>query len=125
MGKRVLDIGNCNADHRSIRGLLETHFAATVDRAHTADEALAALRAGRYDLVLVNRILDRDGTEGVDVIRRMKADPAVCGLPVMLISNYADAQDAAVAAGALRGFGKADLRNDDVVVARLSPLLEP
>ena len=36
----------------------------------------------------------------------MKADPAVTAVPVMLITNYPEHQDAAVAAGAVRGFGK-------------------
>lgn len=67
------------------------------------------LRQGAYDLVLVNRVLDEDSSSGLDLIRQLKADPALARIPVLLVSNYVDAQAQAVALGALRGFGKNDL----------------
>lgn len=97
-----------------IRRVLGGAFAAQVDRAHDPDDALAALRERPCDLVLVNRILDRDETDGIELIRRIKADPQLAAIPVMLISNYPDAQEAAVRAGALAGFGKADLTGGTV-----------
>jgi two-component system chemotaxis response regulator CheY len=57
----------------------------------------------------VNRVSDADGSPGIELIRALKADPGLAGVPVMLVSNYADAQAQAVALGALPGFGKADL----------------
>jgi CheY-like chemotaxis protein len=104
---RVLDVGQCDLDHGAIAGMLRREFAAEVDRAHTEAEAIAAVQQRRYDLVLLNRIFDRDGTEGLAALRRLKSEKTTRAVPVMLVSNYADAQDAAVAAGALRGFGKA------------------
>jgi CheY-like chemotaxis protein len=106
MAKRVLDVGNCVPDHAAICRLVEGNFGAKVVQAHAADDALDALIAERFDLVLVNRKLDRDYSDGVEVIRRIKADPRTSGVPVMLITNYADHQELAVAAGAARGFGK-------------------
>ena len=99
----------CSADHAAIRYVVEKTFDATVSRAHGAQDALAALRAEPFDLVLVNRLLDRGG-EGLQVISAIKGDPALAGLPVMLITNYAEHQRAAVEAGAEYGFGKSELQ---------------
>lgn len=107
--KRVLDIGNCAPDHAAIRGLVEGHFEAVVDQAHRWNDAEPAIRSGQYHLVLINRKLDIDYSDGVDILRKLKADPQLQHLPVMLITNYADHQQAAVELGALLGFGKLEL----------------
>jgi two-component system chemotaxis response regulator CheY len=113
--KRVLSVGQCGFDHGSIARTFRQHFGADVTAAHDAVGALAALTQGGYDLVLVNRVLDSDGSSGLDVIRRMKEDEALAKVPVMLVSNYADAQEEAVAAGALPGFGKSSLGQPDML----------
>ncbi len=105
MTKRVLDVGNCGPDHAAIRRLLG-RFGCEVLQADDAAGALSALRAGGVDLVLVNRKLDVDYSDGIEVIRQIKADPAISATPVMLITNYPEHQDAAEALGAVRGFGK-------------------
>jgi hypothetical protein len=58
------------------------------------------------------------------VIRQIKSDPQWASLPMMLITNYLEHQDAAVAAGAVRGFGKGDLGADETL-AQLRHYLEP
>ena len=115
MAKRVLDVGNCDMDHGSIRNLVQRHFGAEVVRVHGSDDALAALRAGPFNLVVVNRKLDRDGSDGLAIIRQVKADEQLRATPVMLITNYAEYQDQAVAAGAEQGFGKSELGDTRVV----------
>ena len=105
----VLDVGQCDMDHGAIAAMLHRAFGAKVDRAHGAADACAAFNSGRYDLILVNRIFDRDGDQGLDLVRRLKANAGSAHVPVMLVSNFADAQQAAVAAGAVTGFGKAAL----------------
>ena len=122
MTKRVLDVGNCVPDHASIRQFLERTFSVQVDQAHDAAGALEALHAHAADLVLVNRKLDQDSSDGIDVIRQLKADPQAGQIPVMLITNYAEYQDQAIAAGAVRGFGKLDLRRPETA-EQLRPLL--
>jgi CheY-like chemotaxis protein len=109
--KRVLSVGQCSADHWSIRHLLEGDFQAEVVAAHSAVEALAQLRAGKFDLVLVNRVLDADGSAGLPIIQAIKSDDALSAVPVMLVTNYAEHQQQAVAAGAEQGFGKAELNS--------------
>ena len=88
---------------------LRTGFGADVVGAGTFEEAVACLREGRFDLVLVNRVSDEDGSFGVDLIRTLKSDPALAGVPVMLVSDHADAQQAAESLGALPGFGKGEI----------------
>lgn len=109
MSKRVLDIGNCSMDHGAIRGMLEKQFGAEVVQCHGPDDSLDTLRHGQFDLVLVNRKLDQDYSDGMDIIQTLKADPQLAPIPVMLVTNYQEYQEQAVAAGALPGFGKKQL----------------
>jgi len=106
MTKRILDVGNCAPDFASITRLLTSHFDCQVEQAHSPEETLSKLRAGQYDLVTINRKLDRDYTEGVEILKAIKADEQISAVPVVLITNFPEHQDAAVALGAERGFGK-------------------
>jgi CheY-like chemotaxis protein len=124
MAKRVLDIGNCSMDHGAIRGMLEKQFGADVVQCHGPDDSLEALRHGQFDLVLVNRKLDQDYSDGLDIIHALKADPQLASIPVMLITNYPEYQEQAVAAGALPGFGKKELYSE-VTQKRLAEVLGP
>ena len=114
--KRVLSVGQCGADHGAISRTLQVNFRAEVVPADTADEALSVLRREKdFALVLVNRVLDGDGADGVRLIDQIKAEETLRGLPVMLVSNYDDYQRRAVAAGAVPGFGKAALGQPHVL----------
>ncbi len=115
MTKQVLDVGNCSFDHASLRGLIESNFDATVSQAHGEEDALTALRVGTCDLVLVNRILDRDHSEGIELIRKIKADERTARVPIMMITNYHEQQQAAMEAGAEHGFGKQAVSDPDTL----------
>lgn len=106
---RVLSVGQCGFDHGRLSRLLRDAFAAEADTADTADEALAALRSGMYGLALVNRVLDLDGSDGLDLVRSIKSEPALADVAVVLVSDYPEAQARATSLGAAPGFGKADL----------------
>lgn len=106
MSKRVLDVGNCGPDFGSITRFLTANFDCAVEQAHGPEDALAKLRGGDYALVTINRKLDQDYSDGVEILKQIKADPVIEKTPVMLITNYAEHQDAAVELGAERGFGK-------------------
>ena len=124
MPKLVLDVGNCAPDHAAIRRFLTGTFDCDVRQADSAADALPMLAAEHFDLVLVNRKLDVDYTDGIEVIRQMKANPATRDVPAMLITNYVEHQDAAVALGALRGFGKLEFNEPatrEKVAAALGP----
>ena len=107
MSLRVLNVGQCEVDGPRMTKLLQSHLSADVDRAATADEAKRQLAASQYDVVLVNRELAADGSDGVSLIADLVGHGNTT--PVMLVSDLSDAQEAAVAAGAVHGFGKSAL----------------
>jgi CheY-like chemotaxis protein len=113
MLKRVLNVGQCGPDHHSISTFLKRHFDVEVATVDSQEEALQAVQDESFDLVLLNRIFDATGTEGMETLRQLKLDTATSEIPVMLVSNFADAQEAAVAEGALPGFGKSALDSPD------------
>lgn len=115
MTKRVLDVGNCTADHSSISELIESAFDATVIQAHDAEEAAEAVTTDSFDLVLVNRIIDRNQSSGLDIIQRIKSDSRSSSTPVMMITNFPEHQDLAIEAGAQPGFGKSELGSAELI----------
>jgi two-component system chemotaxis response regulator CheY len=119
---RILNVGQCAYDHANMVRQFSSNLHATLTAAETFDDALAELRSRRYDLVLVNRVTDADGAPGVDLIRTLKSDPALSSIPVMLVSDFTEAQAEAVALGALPGFGKSDLRGRAVPLIVASAL---
>jgi len=118
-----LSVGQCLADHSGLSRTLRQAFGAEVVPAADADEALGRLRREKFALVLVNRVFDADGASGLEFIRRVAAEEGLAPPPVMLVSNYDDAQRAAVAAGAAPGFGKADLGRPEML-ARVGDYLK-
>jgi two-component system, chemotaxis family, chemotaxis protein CheY len=108
---RVLSIGQCGFDSASIECLFEQNFSADVESVDTGSDALGRLQGEKYDLVLVNRRLDGDGSSGVALLEQLHAQAP--GIPLMLVSDKPDAQAEAVAKGALPGFGKSALRHPE------------
>lgn len=68
------------------------------------------LRSRSIDLVLVNRKLDEDYSDGIEIVKAIKADSVLATIPVMLITNYEEHQEQAISLGALRGFGKLSMK---------------
>jgi len=119
---QVLDMGNCSPDHGMIRQMLTKHFDVDVDCVMFVDEALAKMREKNYSLILFNRLIFADGSPGIDLLQKAKADERLAATPMMMISNYPRAHQDAVAAGAEPGFGKAALF-DPQTIALLSKYL--
>jgi len=120
MSNRVLSIGQCAADHAAISRVLADQFQAAVIPVDHEEQADLELRRAPVSLVLVNRIFDADGRSGLEFIRRWKEqEPHV---PIMLVSNYEDAQNDARQAGAVPGFGKAAL-GQPAMLDRVRPYL--
>ncbi len=109
MSKHVLSVGQCGPDHASISRFLKSHFDVIISTADSASDTLDLLQKQAYDLVLINRKLDLDYSDGLEIIRLMKSRPDLSSIPVMLVSNYPDAHAAAVALGGISGFGKQQL----------------
>ena len=108
---RVVLVGHCGADTGMLR-----HAIASVDPdievATEHDQEAVEKWAEQGSLLLINRVLEGRffSSSGVDLIRQLK-DKAE-NSRMLLVSNYADAQQEAEAAGAIRGFGKSDVRSD-------------
>lgn len=109
--KRVLSIGNCGFDNSAITSLFAKEFQAQTVAVDDWNDAERSLREGEFDLVLVNRKLDLDHSDGMAIIESIKRSQEFGKTPVMLLSNYPEYQEQAVAIGAEAGFGKAELRS--------------
>ena len=120
--RKVLDVGQCNADNYRISELLKKHFDVQVDRSYSLVQALESVSKTDYDLVLINRILDADNSAGMDVLISLKLNSSSADVPVMIVSNFEEAQDLAVQKGAVAGFGKADLDSEETL-DKLKPFL--
>jgi len=112
MPKILLDCGNCGPDFQSIRQMASNHFGASVIQSHGMDDTLEMLRKQSVNLVTINRKLDRDYSDGLDVAIAIKSDPELCSVPVMLVTNYDEHQETAIAAGCVRGFGKLAIKDE-------------
>lgn len=116
--KQVILVGHCGADRFMLEEAVGRALGpdVVIDSANTSDQLQR--HAMSDSLMLVNRLLDGrfDAGDGIELIGHLsqQADPPTA----MLISNYLDAQEQAVAAGAVRGFGKSDL-DDPATVALL------
>ena len=115
MTRKVLDVGQCNADHSSITSTLKKNFDVEIHRAHSHSEAIKLAGDTAFDLILINRLLDADGTPGMDILNALKANASTAEVPVMVVSNYKEAQEKAVEKGAVEGFGKAALNSAETM----------
>ena len=114
MTKKVALIGHCGPDSSYLRlAVSRARRDAQVVIVDDQQEMERAIQGG-VDLLLLNRVLDYgfDETDGAEVIRKLRA--VYPELKMMLVSNHAEAQVEAVAAGALPGFGKRDIGTDRV-----------
>lgn len=112
----MIDCGNCGPDFAAIKNLITSNFAVEVLQTNGIADTLAALRTHNVALVTVNRKLDSDYSDGLEVIKAIKADAKLSNVPVMLVTNYAEHQAEAVTAGAVPGFGKLTLRDPATIV---------
>ncbi len=108
MPKRIILVGHCGIDGPRLEKEVNTNIkSADVLRINSEQELKAACDEGA-DLLLVNREpLGFDGTDGVDLIRELHNN--FPEQKIMLVSDYDDAQEQAVEAGAIPGFGKGDI----------------
>jgi CheY-like chemotaxis protein len=107
--KKVLSVGQCGYDDSRIGQVVRAALGVPLERAHSGHEAKRLLAEKEYALILVNRQFDAGGS-GLELISELKE--AGVATPVMLVSDYAEAQAAARAAGAVGGFGKSALGSE-------------
>jgi hypothetical protein len=116
MSKKIALVGHCGPDSSYLR-MTVTKAAGSGTQILMADddsELKSALAEG-VDLILFNRELGYGFADkmGVDAIKRLRGTHP--NVKSMLVSNYADAQAAAVANGALPGFGKREIGSARVI----------
>jgi phosphate regulon transcriptional regulator PhoB len=100
-------------DEPDIRGLIVHHLTQDGFRCRTAGdgaEALAQLRAGPPDLIVLDLMLP--GMNGLEVTRRLRAEPAWARLPIIMLTAKADEVDRIVGL---------EMGADDYIVKPFSP----
>ncbi len=107
--RQVLSVGQCSMDHGKLSRAFREHFQAELTATPDAQSAVKDFASGTYDLVLINREFDEDGDSGLDFIQNHIGLFQKARTPIMLVSNFADAQASAVSLGAKLGIGKASL----------------
>jgi CheY-like chemotaxis protein len=90
MGVRVLLVED-NEVNRYLAQFLLEHHGHTVICAMNGEEALAKARDERPDIVLMD--IQMPVMDGYETTQRMKADPALCRIPVVALTAYAMAAD--------------------------------
>lgn len=107
--KRVALVGHCGPDASYLRLAVSRAVKDARIVAAEDEQELASQLAEGVDLLLFNRQLDFgfDTTEGIELIRRLRGRHP--HTKMILISNHPEAQQAAVAAGALPGFSKREI----------------
>lgn len=113
--KKVLSVGQCRPDHAAISHFLTSNFEVEVVSADFREDTLRVLSEQQIDLVLINRKLDADYSDGMEILRNIKEDASTAAVPVMLVSNFPEWQEKAVEFGAVPGFGKAELNAAETV----------
>ena len=108
MPKRILLVGHCGVDGPRLQKEIASQLGAIqADRVNSMDDLTKACADGA-NLLLINREpVGFAPLMGVDLIR--EPCEQYPGQKVILVSDLEDAQEEATKAGALPGFGKADL----------------
>lgn len=110
--KTILSVGQCNFDHSQISQFITSHIECSIIRMNTVNQALEYLQKQKVDLVLVNRIIDSDQTDGILLVEQIKKDSTLQRIPIMLVSDLKEYQENAVELGAVLGFGKSQLDSE-------------
>ena len=87
-GRRVVIVEDNERNLRLIRHVLDRAGFSVVG-VGTGEEALAAVRAERPDLLLVDIQLTGSVLDGEDVLRAVRADPETAGLVVVALTAFA------------------------------------
>jgi len=115
MPKTVLSVGQCRPDNAALSHFLKSNFDVEVLTSDLPADTQATISEQQIDLVLINRKLDADYSDGMEILRSMKASDTTAAIPVMLVSNFPEWQEKAVAEGAVYGFGKSELTSAETV----------
>ena len=103
---KVVLVGHCGPDEWMLRSAISRALP-EIEIVTVNGEAEIGNFYHEGNLLLMNRVLDGDFSTSLAV--ELIADAVGGGARVMLVSNFEDAQQAAMSAGAHQGFGKSDI----------------
>lgn len=86
MKKRVLVVEDHEENRRILRLLLASAGIDMIE-ALTGEEGVAAAERERPDLILMD--IQLPGLDGYEATRRIKADPAIRHIPIIVVTSYA------------------------------------
>jgi len=86
MSKRILSVED-NEENRRILRLLLTRSGYELIEALTGEEGVAAAERERPDLILMD--IQLPGVNGYEATRRIKANPALRHIPIIVVTSYA------------------------------------
>ena len=97
MSKRILVVEDHEDNRQILRDLLGNAGYQMVE-AETGEAGLAAAAAHKPDLILMD--IQLPGLDGYEATRRLKADPALRSIPIIVVTSYALSGDDAKARAA-------------------------
>jgi two-component system, cell cycle response regulator DivK len=97
MSQRILVVEDHEDNRQILRDLLGAAGYAMIE-AHDGEQALATVAGLRPDLILMD--IQLPGIDGYETTRRIKADPALRGIPIIAVTSYALSGDDAKALAA-------------------------
>jgi two-component system cell cycle response regulator DivK len=86
MSKRILIVEDQEDNRKILRDLLTSAGYEPIE-AVTGEEGLALAETQRPDLILMD--IQLPGLDGYEATRRIKANPALRGIPVIAVTSYA------------------------------------
>jgi two-component system cell cycle response regulator DivK len=86
MSKRILVVEDHEDNRQILRDLLGNAGYDMVE-AETGEDGLAAAASKRPDLILMD--IQLPGIDGYETTRRLKADPALRTVPIIVVTSYA------------------------------------
>ena len=94
MSRRILAVDDQEDNRRILRDLL-TNAGYDVLEAKTGEEAVALAESQVPDLILMD--IQLPGIDGYEATRRIKANPQLRGIPLIVVTSYALSGDEAKA----------------------------
>jgi two-component system cell cycle response regulator DivK len=86
MSKRILVVEDHEDNRQILRDLLGNAGYEMIE-AETGEAGVAAAAAQRPDLILMD--IQLPGLDGYEATRRIKADPALRSIPIIVVTSYA------------------------------------
>jgi len=89
LSSRILVVDDQRANVEMIAGVLETR-GYLVDRAYSGDQALERIAEHEPDLIVSDILMP--GTDGFELVKRLRATPATALLPVILVTSLEESE---------------------------------